>query len=189
MKYVFIIPDGLADLPLEDLDGKTPVEVARTPNLDRLAREGACGMARNVPKSLPPGSDVACLSLLGFDPKKYYTGRGPLEAASQNILLKEDELAFRCNLVTIFQNKMIDYSGGHISSKEGRVLIEKLNQTFCDIQGISFYPGVSYRNLAVISEALLQEGKGELMTVAPHDILDKDIDSYVPKGKGSAFLI
>ena len=127
MKYVFIVPDGLADLPLEELDGKTPVQVARTPNLDRMAREGRCGMAKNTPRGMHPGSDVACLSLLGYDPAKYYTGRGPLEAASQKIDLQPDDIVFRCNCVTIFEKKLIDYSGGHISSKEAKVLIGLIN--------------------------------------------------------------
>ena len=188
MKYVVIIPDGLADLPLEDLDGKTPVHIARTPHLDRLAREGKCGMAKNVPRSMTPGSDVACLSLMGYDPRKYYNGRGPLEAASQKISVNSDEVVFRCNLVTIFNEMMIDYSGGHISSKEAKIMIRILNQIFAQIEGLTFYPGVSYRNLAVINEKLVDSGKGKLKTVPPHDILDEKISDYLPEGKGSVFL-
>ncbi len=189
MKYFFIIPDGLADLPLEDLNGKTPVEVARTPNLDFLAKEGVCGVSKNVPKNLPPGSDVACLSLFGFNPTEYYTGRAPFEAASKKIVLKDGEIAFRCNFTTIFDNKMIDYSGGHISNEEAKELIRLLNSHFETVDGLKFYPGVSYRNLAIIDESLLSEGKGKLKTVPPHDIMGKDITEYLPSGKGSAFLI
>jgi 2,3-bisphosphoglycerate-independent phosphoglycerate mutase len=189
MKYVVIIPDGLADRPIKDFDGKTPVEVARTPHLDRLAKEGKCGLARNVPKAMPAGSDVACLSLLGYNPEECYSGRGPLEAASKGIILKENQYAFRCNLVTIFNSKMIDYSGGHISSEEGSHLIDTLREAFGDVEGISFYSGVSYRNLAIINDEVLLEGKGELRTVAPHDILNQDIEPHLPEGKGASFLI
>ena len=188
MKYILIIPDGLGDLPIEEFDGKTPVEIARTPNMDRLASEGKCGVAKNIPRSMPCGSDVACLSLLGYNPAKYYSGRGPLEAASKNIILKEDEIAFRCNLVTIFDGKMVDYSGGHISNKESSVLINMVREAFRDNLDIQFYSGVSYRNLAIIKEELISHGRGKLRTIPPHDILDEDIEPYLPSGKGSGFL-
>jgi 2,3-bisphosphoglycerate-independent phosphoglycerate mutase len=186
-KYIMIVGDGMADYPLESLGGKTPLEAARIPNMDRLAREGAGGRLKTVPGGLTPSSDVANLSLLGYDPAKCYSGRGPLEAASLGINLEPDELAFRCNLVTVSQGKLSDYSAGHISTREAAILINQLEERLGG-QGIRFYPGMSYRHLLVVKEQLLEDGRGKLKTVPPHDITGESLEAHLPRGKGGAFL-
>jgi len=187
MKYVIVLGDGMADYPLEELKGKTPLESAVTPNLDRLAREGAGGRLKTIPSGMRPGSDVANLSILGYNPARYYTGRGPLEAASLGISLEDDEIAFRCNLVTVADKLLVDYSAGHISSREGAVLIALLEERLGG-QGIRFYPGKSYRHLLVVKEQLLEEGHGSLKTVPPHDITGRHYQPHLPRGRGSRFL-
>ncbi len=187
MKYIFILADGMADYPLEDLGGKTPLEAARTPHMDRLAREGAGGRVATIPASLPPGSDVANLSLLGYNPSKFYSGRAPLEAASLGITLAEDDLAFRCNLVTIAEGKLVDYSAGHIPSRESTILIKILEEKLGG-KGIKFYPGVSYRHILLVKEELLEEGRGRLRTVPPHDITGSEFLPFLPRGAGAEFL-
>ena len=132
-KYVILVGDGMGDYPLEELDGKTPLEAARTPFMDRLAAQGIMGWAQTIPSACEPGSDIANLSLMGYDPLKYHTGRAPLEAASLGIRLKDQEVAFRCNLVHLEHRSsdsvfMGSYSAGHISSEEGRILIQALNE-------------------------------------------------------------
>src|SRR4051812_39429535 len=128
MKYVIVIPDGCADEPQESLGGKTPLQAARKPNMDRIAREGIVGRANNVPLSLTPASDVATLSLFGYDPLQVYTGRSPLEAAAMGIQLGPNDWAIRCNLVTIENGLMRDFTAGHISSDEGRALIATIDK-------------------------------------------------------------
>ena len=123
MKYIVLVADGMADLPIEELGNRTPLEVARTPNMDKMAVKGKIGEANFVPESLVPGSDVANLAILGYDPKKYYCGRGALEANNLGIKLASDEVAFRCNLVTVEDDILVDYSAGHISTKEATVII------------------------------------------------------------------
>lgn len=183
MKYCIIVPDGMADLPQESLGGKTPIEAAYTPHLDSLVRQGVLGLGRFVPRGMEPGSDVAHLSILGYDPAKYYTGRGPLEAASMNLELGVGDLAFRCSLVTVSDGRMADYSAGKITNKEARVLIELLNQELGN-EEISFYPGVSYRNLMV----LRGRRKLKVKCTPPHDIIGQPIKSFLPKGRDAAFL-
>ena len=187
MKYVIILGDGMADYPLEELEGKTPLEAAATPHLDRLAQEGAGGRLKTIPSGMRPGSDVANLSILGYNPARRYTGRGPLEAASLEIFLEEDDIAFRCNLVTVADSRLADYSAGHISSREGAVLLGLLEERLGG-QGIRFYPGKSYRHLLVVKEQLLEEGNGALKTTPPHDITGKPYQSHLPRGRGSRFL-
>lgn len=182
-----MIGDGMGDYPIKAWDDKTPLEVARTPNMDFIATNGRGGYSKNIPSGLPAGSDVATLSILGYNPKKFYTGRGPLEAASVGYDLQEDEMIFRCNLVTIGGGKMADYSGGHITTEEATELIEALNERFCN-RGVKFITGVSYRHLMVVKKNILTEGKGKLKTFAPHDISGKNIDEYFPRGKGMRFL-
>jgi len=188
MKYVVIVPDGMADRPLKELDGKTPLMVAFKPNMDRLASEGLVGVVRTIPEGLYPGSDVANLSILGYDPRKYYTGRAPLEAASIGIDLGETDVAYRCNLVTLHFNKdrtravMDDYSAGHISTEEARELIKALNEELAD-DFVSFYPGVSYRHLM-----LWRNGIEECECTPPHDITGKDITDYLPTGRADEIL-
>jgi len=187
MKYVVLVGDGMADYPLEDLEGKTPLEIARTPNMDKIAREGAGGLARTVPKGMEPGSDVANLSILGYNPKECYTGRGPLEALALGIKLEKGQVAFRCNFVTVSEGLMADYSGGHVTTEEAKVLIELLNEKLGG-EHVKFYPGVSYRNIAVIDESVMG-GWGALSCIPPHDISGKPASMNLPEGKGSKFLI
>jgi len=183
MKLVILLGDGMADHPIEALDGKTPLEAADTPNMDRIARKGRGGLARNVPAGMPPGSDVANLSVMGYDPKKYYSGRAPLEAAAMGVGLGPQDVAFRCNLVNVDLEKriMVDYSAGHISSEEGKELIAALQKTDPKTK---LYPGVSYRNLLVQEE---NDGLAANCT-PPHDISGQPIDEYLPKGEGSEVL-
>ncbi len=153
MKYVILVGDGMGDLPIAELDNRTPLEAAATAAMDSLARRGVLYTVATVPNGMPPGSDVANLSLLGYLPREIYSGRAPLEAASMGVALAEDEVAFRCNLVTLEQEAggsmtMVDYSAGHISTAEAAELIEALNHS-CATDRIRFYPGVSYRHLMV----------------------------------------
>ncbi|MDV0441592.1 cofactor-independent phosphoglycerate mutase [Methanorbis furvi] len=181
MKYLLILGDGMADEPIPELGGKTPLEVAKKPNMDRIAREGKCGMMRTVPDSQEPGSDVANMSILGYDPAKYYTSRGALEAMSMGVPFGPNDLAYRCNFVTIENGKMKDFSAGHISSAEGKELFASLSERLKDFD-VKLYPGVSYRNVL-----MLPNGKGSV-TKAPHDIVDEVIDPYLPVGEDAAVL-
>jgi 2,3-bisphosphoglycerate-independent phosphoglycerate mutase len=174
MKYLILVGDGMGDLPLPELDNRTPLAVAATPALDSLCQKGELFLTRTVPAGYPPGSDVANLSLLGYKPEDYYTGRAPLEASSMGITLAEDETAFRCNLVTLNREikdkvQLIDYSAGHISSEESRQLLEALEAKCCSDR-FHFRPGISYRHILVV--------KGDypsLDTVPPHDYIEKDV--------------
>jgi len=182
MKYIFLVGDGMQDRPMAELDGKTPLEVAKTPNMDYIARKGKVGWARTIPEGKSPGSDVAIMSLLGYSPKEFYTGRGPLEAANLGVNLKEDEIAFRCNLVTVSDETMVDYSAGHITSKEAAVLIKFLDQKLSPDK-FRFYPGVSYRHLMV------SKGIGEdLKCTPPHDITGKQIKEFLPRGENEEVM-
>ncbi|MDD5441337.1 MAG: cofactor-independent phosphoglycerate mutase, partial [Candidatus Omnitrophica bacterium] len=186
MKYVVIVPDGAADYPLEQLNGKTPFEVADMPNLDKLMRSGVVGRVRTVPRGYPASSDVANLSLLGYNPKQYYSGRAPMEAANLGIELGDDDLAIRCNLVTEAQDKLLDYSAGHITTKEADILIKYLDDKL-GTDDIRFYTGKSYRHLLVIRNA----GKfklDKLKCFAPHDIMGGLINKYLPKGDKTKIL-
>ncbi len=186
MKYLFLVPDGMADYPINELDGKTPLEVAKIPNMRFFAKNGRVGLVKNIPDKLPAGSDVANMSLLGYDPKKYYTGRAPFEAASMGIELKDGEVAFRCNLVTEADGIMADYSGGHISTKEAKVLIDKLNGELGSDK-VRFVPGVSYRHIAVIYSERGFDGLSA-KCVPPHDFVGKKIEDHYPVGEGSGLL-
>ena len=187
MKYVIVIGDGMADWKIEALGDMTPLEAARKPNADFMAKNGLCGLVQIVPADMYPGSDVSNMSILGYDPKKYYTGRSPLEAASIGVEISDSDVAVRCNIVTIEggipQGKMFDYSAGHISTEESRELLAELNDTTEDL-GVEFHPGVSYRNLMV-----WHNGKEGVKTVPPHDIMGKNIRDHLPTGEGSDFLI
>jgi len=174
MKYAILVGDGMADYPIKELDNRTPLEASRTLNMDWIAENGVNGNAITVPFGMKPGSDVANLSILGINPKENYTGRGPFEAASLGIDLDEDEVAFRCNFVTIADSTMIDYSAGHIKTNESEAFIKVLNKNLSE-EGVRFHTGVSYRNLMIIKEELLSDGKGELKCIPPHDITDKKI--------------
>jgi 2,3-bisphosphoglycerate-independent phosphoglycerate mutase len=188
MKYIVIIGDGMADRPVEELGGLTPLKKAETPNMDRLAREGIVGSVRTIPEGFHPGSDVANLSILGYDPLRYYTGRAPLEAASIGVTLEAQDVAYRCNLVTLrfcadkTRAVMDDYSSGHISTEEAREIIGTIEQRL-GREDIVFYPGVSYRHLMV-----WKNGYADMECTPPHDILEKEISDYLPSGRGENVL-
>jgi len=181
-RRVIVIMDGAADEPQPDLGGRTPLQAARLPNSDYIAREGICGLAQTIPDEMEPGSDIAALSILGYDPRRYHTGRAPLEAASLDIPLDPDDVAFRCNLVTSDGVTLIDYSAGEIPSAEARVLIELLNEKLASAR-LQFYPGVSYRHVMV-----WRNGSPGAKTSPPHDIIGKPIAPYLPQGDGEAML-
>jgi 2,3-bisphosphoglycerate-independent phosphoglycerate mutase len=179
MKYVVLLGDGMADHPVDSLDGKTPLQAAFKPNMDLVARESRSGLVRTVPEGMPPGSDVANLSVLGYDPHQYYSGRAPLEAAAMGVRLAPDDIAFRCNFVTVVNGIMGDYSAGHITSEEGQELIKSLKPLMPEGR---LYPGVSYRNLLVLKAG------AQAACTPPHDITDRPIDDYLPNGQDSALL-
>jgi 2,3-bisphosphoglycerate-independent phosphoglycerate mutase len=182
-KYVIIVPDGAADEPLEQFDGKTPLEAAETPNMDRISIEGRQGLVRTVPDGLDPGSDVAQMSLLGYDPLHYYSGRAPIEAAAKSIRLGLDDWVFRCNLVTLADGLMADHSAGHISTEEGGSLIRELAKHITD-ERITLHTGVSYRHLMVVKGVDF-----DVRTYPPHDHIAKPVEKLLPRGKGADLLI
>lgn len=181
-KYILLVPDGMADRPLDDLDGKTPMQVARKPNMDRLASQGRVGMVQTIPDGMDPGSDVAAMSLLGYDPAKYYTGRAPIEAASMQIPLDARDVAFRCNLISTDGYTMLDYSGGHVSTDEARELINLVNEKL-GTRRVSFYPGVSYRHIMV-----WRDGSPDVKTVPPHNIIGQPLKPSLPDGDNDQAL-
>ena len=174
MKYVILLGDGMADHPIDSLGGKTPLQAANKPNMDLIARQGRSGLVQTVPEGLPPGSDVANLSVLGYDPQQYYSGRAPLEAAAMGVHLAKDDIAFRCNFVTVNKGQMEDYSAGHITSDEGRELIKSLKPL---MPGERLYPGVSYRNLLVLKAG------AEAVCTPPHDIMDQSMMIICPEAR------
>ena len=187
MKYLVLLGDGMADEPMDELDGKTVLEYAHTPNMDKLALCSEVGMTQTVPEGFHPGSDVANLSVFGYDPATCYSGRSPLEAASMGVELGPDDVAFRLNLVDIIHNYgklyMHDFSAGHISSDEARILIEALKEHL-EGDGIEFYPGVSYRHLMV-----WRNGSDKMVCTPPHDIINQSIEDKLPSGEGADTLI
>jgi 2,3-bisphosphoglycerate-independent phosphoglycerate mutase len=189
MKYAIVIPDGAADEPQESLGGRTPLQAARTPEMDRVASEGVLGLSSNVPARFLPGSDVATLSLFGYDPERYFTGRAPLEAAAMGVRLGPDDWAVRCNLMTILEGKMTDFTAGHISSEEGRELIQALNDVRPGGMGLEFVPGVSYRNLMIVRGRPGESAFGDdTVTTPPHDVPDRPAADHLPMGTGSEIL-
>ena len=182
MKYIILLGDGMSDYPIKELGGKTPLQAAKTPNLDFIAREGVAGIVRTIPEGMDPGSDVGALSVLGYDPKTCYTGRAPLEAASIGVNLEPSDVAFRCNLVTIKNGIMDDYSAGHIKTEDAKEFIKIISDKLGSSE-IKFYPGKSYRHLMV-----WENGQNELKLTPPHSISGKQIVDYLPKGKGSEKL-
>lgn len=183
MKYIVILCDGMADEPLDELGGKTPLEAARTVNMDGLAKKSEIGMVRTVPEGMAPGSDTANLSVIGYDPKEYYTGRSPLEALSIGADMAPDDVSFRCNLVTLSEEEdryedrhVLDHSSGEISTEEAAELIKALSEGL-KREGYEFYVGTSYRHLLI-------QKKGKVVELtAPHDILTKRIGEYLPEDK------
>ncbi|RLI88251.1 MAG: cofactor-independent phosphoglycerate mutase [Candidatus Altiarchaeales archaeon] len=179
MKYIVIVGDGMADSPIRELDGKTPLEVANKPNMDFIAREGRCGLLKTLSRDMPLGSDIANLSLLGYDPKEYYPGgRGPLEAAAMNVSLERDDIALRCNLITEDGGILRDYSGGHISSEEAKGLIEFIDKRLGG-EKVEFYPGVGYRHLLILRDFSVDPR--DIICKPPHDIMGQEIEKNLIK--------
>jgi 2,3-bisphosphoglycerate-independent phosphoglycerate mutase len=189
MKYAIIIPDGCADESQESLEGKTPLQAAWTPAMDAVAAAGLVGRSMNVPAHLPAGSDVATLSLLGYDPNHFFTGRAPLEAAAQGIHLDADDWAIRCNLVTIEDQIMCDFTAGHISTDEARQLLANLQADLPADSRLEFLAGVSYRNLLIYrGGSQASPFSVETRCTAPHDLTDQDVTDDFPRGPGSDLL-
>ena len=177
----------MADYPIEELGMRTPLEAARTPNMDFIAKNGSLGQAKTIPDKMTPASDVANLSILGYDPKEYYSGRGPLEAANLGVELEDDDIAFRCNLITTGGDTLLDYSAGHIKSAEAEKLIKFLDQKL-GTNKMRFFSGVSYRHLLLVkrgSELKLEN----LKCLAPHDISGQNIIKNLPKGENADLII
>jgi 2,3-bisphosphoglycerate-independent phosphoglycerate mutase len=189
MKYVILLGDGMADFKINALGGKTPLQFARTPHMDLLAAKGVIGTVNTVPEGFPPGSDVANLSVMGYDPAKYYTGRSPLEAVSMGIELEQDDVAFRCNLVTLSdegayaEKRMLDYSADEIATPESGELIREINYLL-GTKDLIFYPGFRFRHLLV-----WKGGPEEMKLTPPHDISGQVIAQYLPAGEGGGTLL
>lgn len=187
MKYIVLVADGMADHPIKEIGDKTPLEVAHTDNMDHVARHGFCGLVQTVPAKFYPGSEIANLAILGYDPNKYFTGRAPLEAANLDIDLADDEIAFRCNFVTVGNDVMNDYSAGHITTKEAGRLINDLNKQL-KFDGVRFVTGKSYRHLMILRTPSVAE-MAALKCTPPHDIMGKKMERYFPQGKGNDVFI
>lgn len=189
MKYIVILGDGMSDYPVPELGNKTPLQVAKKPNIDRLAQYGQLGLVKTVPETLPPGSDVANLSVLGYEPEKYYTGRSPLEAASIGIDLRDTDVTFRTNLVTLSEAEryedrvMVDYSSDEISTEEAHQLLDTIQAHFNN-ELYTYYKGISYRHCL-----LWEKGSLDLDLTPPHDILGKRVADYLPSGKDGLPLL
>lgn len=188
MKYLVLVPDGCADEPLDELDGRTPLEAARMPNLARLAGSAEVGRAEVIPPGLPPGSDVGNLSILGYDPAEYHTGRAPIEAAAMGVDLAPGEVAFRCNLVTVTTDDdgrevMTDFAAGHVTSEQSRVIVAALDDALGNGRdGVRFHPGVEYRHLCVVPGDF-----GDAECVPPHDLTGQPV--VLPTGPAAAKLV
>ncbi|MFA5182681.1 MAG: cofactor-independent phosphoglycerate mutase [Syntrophales bacterium] len=186
MKYIVLLGDGMADYPVDELGGKTPLEAARTANMDFMAKEGTLGLVDTIPKGFKPGSDVANLTVLGYDPGTCYSGRGPLEAANMGIVLGPNDVAFRCNLITLGEGDdpiMDDFTAGHITSAEALAIINDLNRELGN-EVYRFFPGVSYRHLLV-----WRNGEETMNTTPPHDITGQRTNGFVPCGKGDREIL
>ncbi|KPK98423.1 MAG: phosphoglycerate mutase [Omnitrophica WOR_2 bacterium SM23_72] len=187
MKYIVLVGDGMSDYPIEELGQRTPLEVARTPYMDSIAQKGILGRIKTIPDKAVPGSDVAHLTIFGYDPETYYTGRGPLEAANLGITLEEEDVVFRCNLVTASADSLTDYSAGHISSKEATLIIKSIDQNL-GTERFKFYAGVSYRHLLLVKQGI-NEHLEKLVCKPPHDIVGQSIVKNLPKGEGADIII
>lgn len=188
MKFIVILGDGMADYKVDELGGKTPLECANKPCIDYMAKHGETGHVKNVPPTLSPGSDVANLAAMGYDPVKYYSGRSPLEAVSVGVDMKDTDIIFRCNLVTVTdeadyaEKTVVDHSSDEITTEEARELIAAVNEAFAN-EKFSFYPGVSYRHIMV-----WDKGPYDFTLTPPHDILEQKVKDYIPKGEGSELI-
>jgi 2,3-bisphosphoglycerate-independent phosphoglycerate mutase len=186
-KFIILIGDGMADWPIPSIGDRTPLEAANKPHMDFMASQGALGMVQVVPEDMYPGSDVSNLSIIGYDPREVYTGRSPLEAASMGVELGKDDVAVRCNMVSLkyhgAKSEMEDFSAGHISTGEATELLHALQTRVAD-RNVRFHPGVSYRHLMV-----WPGGNDAVLTTPPHDIHGKNITEYLPRGEGAEFLL
>jgi len=182
MKYVIILPDGASDEPLSQLGGKSPLEAARIPHMDAIARQGCLGRVVTIPEGFGAGTDAGTLTLMGYDPRTYHTGRAPMEALAQQLTAAPDQLIFRCNFVNITDGKMKDFTAGHIAQPDADELIAALNRAVFPGETCAFHAGVSYRNLLLVSDAASMK----LQAQPPHDITDQPVDGYWPKGEGQA---
>jgi 2,3-bisphosphoglycerate-independent phosphoglycerate mutase len=181
MKYIILLADGMGDRPVDELQGRTPLEAANTPNMDALFKKSRSGMVTPLVKGFPLGSDIGNMSILGNDPHEHYTGRAPMEASNLGIELSDREVAFRCNLVTVKNGQMVDYSSGHISTEEAKTLIKMIDKKLGS-DDVKFYPGKSYRHIMVM------KGGENVKATPPHDITGKDIEEFMPKGAKAEIL-
>lgn len=188
MKTIVLVCDGMADEPVEQLGGKTPLEAAKHPRMDALAQEGKVGLARTIAPGFVPASDVGNMCILGYDPRKYYSGRGPLEAANMGVELNNGDVCFRCNLVTVDGDTLVDYSAGHIKSEESKALIGFVAQKLGNPK-LSFYPGIQYRHLAVFRDPALTSDLVKTVCSPPHDIMGWKISEHWPTGPASEQLV
>ncbi|MDA3823132.1 MAG: cofactor-independent phosphoglycerate mutase [Bacteroidales bacterium] len=180
MKYIVVLADGMADLPITEYGNKTPLMAAKKPVMDYLCSLAQTGLLKSIPEGMHPGSEIANMNILGFDPKKFFPGRGVIEAAALKVPIKENELVFRCNLVTIQDEKLVNHSGGHVSNQEAGELISALNNRFMK-EGVRFHQGVSYRNLMMLSH-----GRCDVKCRPPHDYPGTLIKDILPFGSGDA---
>ncbi len=184
MKYCVLIMDGAADWPVKEQGGQTCLEAAATPNLDKLAKKSVMGLTQTVPAGMEPSSAIACMSVLGYDPQVYYRGRAAIEAVSMGVSVEDDEVIFRCNLVNVQDGRMNSYCAGHISDEEAARLIDALNEAMGN-DSVRFYAGVGYRHLLKLKG---HEDAAKAICTPAHDISDKEIAEYLPRGRGSRFL-
>ncbi len=178
MKYVLVVGDGMADYPIPELGNKTPLQAAYKPNMDSIAAKGRSGLIKTVPDELSPGSDAAICSVLGYDPRRYCTGRGPLEAPSRGIKLQENDTAYRCNLITEKDGVIVDYSAGHITSDESSKLIAAVKEAFEKPNEIEFFPGLDYRHFLILRNFSNPE---LVVCTPPHDAIGMDVSAVLPK--------
>jgi len=186
VKYIVLVPAGAADQPYEELGGRTPLEVSRTPNLDVLASQGSVGLVKTIPDKIEPASDIGNLSILGYNPRNTYPGRGPLEAAGLNVAMQPEDIAFRINFVTEADGHLVDYSAGHLSTAEAKVLIGYLNSKL-GTEGLKFYCGLGYRHVAVVSGRSGSAGLKASCT-PPQRLIGKETREGWPKGPGDEWL-
>jgi 2,3-bisphosphoglycerate-independent phosphoglycerate mutase len=180
MKYLLVVGDGMADYPVPELDNKTPLQAANKPNMDKIAARGCSGLLKTVPKALTPGSGTAILSVLGYDPERFYTGRGPFEAASRGIKLDENDVAFRCNLITEKDGILVDYSAGHITNSESAKLVEAVKMKFEKPGEVEFFEGLGYRHFLILRNYMHKE---IIECTLPHDARGLEISKILPKAK------